>query len=281
MQLGTLFSFQIANKFYLGQLLHLSPSGDIAHILCIAPSSKYQGKEFIRYMEDVEPVRNPEEMLMLGIDKNTQFVYDVPVSQKQMLREVQSLLEDTNFEVLKSKIEKEKREMLIKKSVVPVLVKGRGTGGPSVSVRENGQVAFSTEAGKVFEGKTHLVIDWDASDRTMSFKAADAAKPPKGMTKEDLFQIMVTKNGDQKYLNIGGVLKFEGIEYDYKAAGTHSFTAELEGDKVSFTLPIKMEMKPKTPRKPKAKGEKVDMSGTGSAAGAAETKEDELEIKAA
>lgn len=165
---------------------------------------------------------------------------------------------NTNDSISNSNQEKEKEVnfmalVLIKKSSLPVSPRGK-TGSISVAVRENGQIGFSTSAGKVFDNFTHCAIGWDVDGRLMTFYPVNDKKLPKGIDADNLMVVGQSKDG-QRYISAAGVFKLDWISYDYKSAGTHSFVATiLEGNKgVSFSLPVKMDRKPTQVRVRKAK----------------------------
>lgn len=162
--------------------------------------------------------------------------------------------------------------MIIKQDELPQPVRGK-VGGLSVSIRENGQIGFSTKGGEFFMGFTHCIIDFDPTTRVMSFRGADPNKPPKGYTIGNLFSVGSSKDGSARYINRAAVLSQKPVAYDYKSAGTHTFPAEISGEgpkaMLSFTLPESMVAKPKVPRKAKAKTGEAAVTGAGQASGAA------------
>lgn len=257
---GTLVQFSLGPKFYPGQIIEITNLGSVAHIYCLAPNSKYQGKEYIRYIDDIQEIQTSKEFLLLGLDIYTKFPYanDVSNRQRRELEKVSSMARTTTYWILteqsleakaeERRKERKERQMIIKRSEVPVSLRGK-QGGLSVSVRENGQIGFSTEAAKALTGYIHCAIDWDEKDRVMTFEGIDLKKVPKGTKAEDLFEVATSK-ASQRYINATGV--FRQLKYDYKASGTHSFEATVDGKKISFTLPEKMTPKEKTPRKPKS-----------------------------
>jgi hypothetical protein len=140
--------------------------------------------------------------------------------------------------------------MVISKGALPVTTRGK-TGTLSVSVRSNGQIGFSTSGGKVFDGVMNCVIAWDKDTREMTFiPVADPSKPPKGFKAVDIFPVGKSKN-DQRYISAAGVFQLADVGYDFRAAGTHSFSAAIDGGKLKYLLPESMEPKPATPRKSK------------------------------
>lgn len=153
--------------------------------------------------------------------------------------------------------------MQIKRSSLPVSTRGK-VGSASISVRENGQIGFSTKVAAFFNGNTHCIIDWDSKTRVMSFTPTDPAKPPKGWTAEDLIEIKSTKKAKgsdkkERYISQAGLFKLPDIAYDFKTAGTHTFPADFNSANtvVSFKLPKEMarvEKAKRAPRKPKTAG---------------------------
>lgn len=164
--------------------------------------------------------------------------------------------------------------MVIGRSTLPVSTRGK-VGTMSVSIRENGQIGFSTSAGEAFKNYTNCTIGWDSDSRIMVFTPVNLDKLPKGVKKEDTFVVGNSKD-EVRYISAASLMKHEAVAYDYKAAGTHSFPATLEGGKLSFTLPIEMAAKPKTPRKPKVAKAAAGASTTAAAPGAPAA-EDELQ----
>src|SRR5579871_4456993 len=185
---------------------------------------------------------NPEFENIFNLAKKPIDILELPAIHSQ----IEQITSSSTFQKTISQDEKERigskmALMLIKKSSLPVSPRGK-TGSLSVAVRENGQVGFSNSAGKVFEGFTNCTIGWDQDKRIMTFHPVNPTKLPKGVTAEDLFVVGQSKDG-QRYISAAGLFKFETINYDYKAAGTHSFEATvLEGGKgITFTLPTTMQ----------------------------------------
>lgn len=140
---------------------------------------------------------------------------------------------------------------MIGRSTLPPSTRGK-VGSLTVSVRENGQIGFSTSAGEVFSNFTACTIGFDADSRQMVFTPVDTNKLPKGIKKEDTFVVGQSKNGD-RYISAAQLFKHEPVSYDYKASGTHSFPADNGNGKLTFTLPTAMIPKPKQERKPRTK----------------------------
>ena len=139
---------------------------------------------------------------------------------------------------------------LIGRSSLPATQRG-ATGTLSVRVADNGQIGFSTSAGKVFENFTACKIDWDRESRKMIFTPVNTTKLPKGLKVEDTFKVGQSKDGANRYISAAGLFKLDAVAYDY-SVGSYSFPATLENGSVSFTLPAEMAKKEVKPRKPKA-----------------------------
>ena len=153
---------------------------------------------------------------------------------------------------------------IIGKDTLPVQARGKA-GTVSVAVRENGQIGFSTLAGKVFENFTHCLIQWDDEERNMIFTPMNSDKPAKGIKATQLYVVGQSKDGTARYISAAGLFKDESVAYDYKAAGTHSFAGVIENGKLSFELPTEMAPKPKKART-KAKGAAAGNGNTATAA---------------
>lgn len=141
---------------------------------------------------------------------------------------------------------------------IPVAV-GRGPGAslPAVSIRENGQIGFSKAASEAFTQFTHCLIQYDPETRVCTFLPMNPGKLAKGVKAEELFTVNESKKGkgSDRYMGLAGLFKEPDINYDYKAAGTHTYPAEVnpKTNAVSFTIPaVAPPMKPKTERKAKA-----------------------------
>lgn len=349
LQQGTLVTFSdgptSGARYYLGQVVQVSPNQSVARVVCVSPARvapKLHGKEFIRYADDIEPIRNPEEFLLLGIDKALELIYPVPTRQMDLvaaIKDVTKLMLQTAYPqngthgtdgaakvdgadgamqdgasiarvdgvgvdgdskklvpqsrkaktVLPTgdyKRKKEKRGldfMKLTSVMIPVSTRGRGAGGTTVSVRENGQIGFSVKAQEIFDGFTHCALEWDKDNRTMSFKPANPKTPPKGWTAEELLLVASSKDG-ARYISKSGIFRMSEVAYDYKV-GTNTYNAELTGEGakavLSFDLPEKGEVKVKVPRKKKTAA--APATGTTAPASAAanapksEVKEPELE----
>lgn len=288
-----LVSFVHANHIYPGQVSGYYPSSRTVYVFCIAPGSKHHGKEYIRFQDEVQLIGTAEDFLLLGIDRRTKLPYAIhDTKQLAELDRVEKVAGETDFEALqaarvekfwKSQVEEKKRfesqqrkerlrDMILNRSEIPVSQRGKA-GGLSVSIRENGQIAFSSESAKLFNGLTHCVIGWEEDgDRVMTFVPANPTKAPKGTKVEDwvktLFTVSTSKN-DMRYISMAGILK--AVEYDYKASGTHSFPAtvaevkegnKVVGQKLMFELPTEMTPKPKVPRNKKKKTDAPATNGT-------------------
>jgi hypothetical protein len=148
----------------------------------------------------------------------------------------------------------------VKRSEMPVAQKGKSS-GPSVSVTENGQVAFNAAASEGLGGRAITKVAIAHDSETGQFGVY-----PKGhksvakLTDADMFDIRWNKEKNKKgqkqslsgtVSSMSGLLKANG--YDYKASGQQSFAVTIGKDNVlSFTLPKgKLTPKPKNPRKPK------------------------------
>ena len=95
---------------------------------------------------------------------------------------------------------------LIGRSSLPATTRG-ATGTLSVRVADNGQIGFSTSAGKVFENRTSCTVSWDADSRKMSFTPVDLTKLPKGLKAEDTFKVGMSKDGSNRYISAAGLFK--------------------------------------------------------------------------
>lgn len=157
--------------------------------------------------------------------------------------------------------------MIIKKSEMPVLAKGKGTGRPYVTVTDKGQISFSPLAAKTFDNLTLAVIQWDEPKRTFSVQTF--AKPPKGWVEADMYALGCGKKSKTMYFSAASILQSEkaGIGYDYKGSGSQQFDVTMDTEKhiVSFVLP-KGALTPRviTPRQKKKN--KVEAPKTASAA---------------
>jgi hypothetical protein len=139
---------------------------------------------------------------------------------------------------------------VIGRNTLPESTRGRA-GTTTVAVRENGQIGFSTKAAESFNNFTHTIIEWDGESRKMTFTPVNTEKMPKGRKAEEAFKVGQSKNGD-RYISAAELFKLDAIGYDYKTFGTHSFNANVENGKLSFTLPEEVDVKEKKPRKPRA-----------------------------
>lgn len=176
----------------------------------------------------------------------------------------------------KGKVARKEKDMIIKRSSIPVSARGKA-GSTSISVRENGQIGFSSKVAQLFNGRNLCVIDWEPKGRTMVFTPTD--KAPKGMTQDDLVEIKESKIGKNKkvadrYISLAGLFRLPDINYDFKAAGTHTFPATINSangnSSVSFQLPKEMarENRPKRTRKAKAAVAGAGVAGSTNASNA-------------
>lgn len=273
---GDLVQFALGGAYYAGQVEQATKT--TVHMVCInhMASPEIAGKTHIRYADEVWYLRTVKDFLLLGIDSIENLPYPVNVSQAQLVSRVADLRDSTSFEALQqekqdnqyfqNRQERRKQKMILKRSDIPVSVRGK-IGTLSVSVRENGQIGFSTKSAELFKDVKLCMIDF-TDERVMSFTpVAEGAKLPKGYTKEDLFEVAESKEG-ARYISLSGIFKAPTVNYNYKEAGTHTFDAKVEKGVLSFTLPVKMEMKAKTPRVKKVKAA-ADVAATPVAAGAA------------
>lgn len=170
--------------------------------------------------------------------------------------------------------------ILIGRDTLPVSKRG-AEGALSVRVADNGQIGFSTSAGKVFENYTNCKIDWDGEGRKMIFTPVNMQKLPKNLKAENTFKVGMSKDGKNRYIAGSGLLKHEAVDYDY-SVGSYSFDAVLENGSLSFVLPKEMAKKPPSTRKPRAPKASSAAAGTstgaqGSAAAGGPVAVDELE----
>lgn len=277
-----LVSFEHVGYIYPGQVSGYYPSSRTVYVWCIAPLSKHHGKEYIRFQDEVREVMTSEEFLLLGIDRNTKLPYAIrDAKQLAELDKVEQIARATDFETLqaarrerfwqsrederkrieRAERQKRKQAMIFKRSDIPVAVVGKAP-TTSIAVSDNGQLRFSSLAAKPFEGKSFVTIGWEEDgERVMSFAIGNPATLAKGTKPEDVFfEMLTTKKGSQRYINASGILKHEGVGYDYKNSGTHTFPAtivdvkngaKVVGQKVTFELPVSMEKRPVTTRKPR------------------------------
>lgn len=177
--------------------------------------------------------------------------------------------------------------MLIKNSTIPVSAKGK-SGTSSVSVRENGQIGFSSIVSKALNGSAHCILDWDTKGRTMTFTPVTEKTLPKGWVLSDCLEIKSSKGKSKdrkdRYISRADIFKMPDINYDYRAAGTHTFAATVS-DKgvIAFQLPKEMPKADKVKRAPRKPKTAAAGAGTApaSAASAANAGNDGPELKEA
>lgn len=157
---------------------------------------------------------------------------------------------------------------LIGRDTLPVSTRG-AVGKLSIRVANNGQIGFSTSAGKLFENATACTVGWDAESRKMVFTPMDLNKLPKGVKKEATFTVGQSKDGANRYISAAGLFKLPSVAYDY-SVGSYSFDANIEGDKIVFVLPASMAVKEVKKRTPKAKTAATGAATTASDAGSGE-----------
>lgn len=160
---------------------------------------------------------------------------------------------------------------LIGRSSLPATRRG-ATGTMSVRVADNGQIGFSTSAGKVFGNFTACKIDFDPDSRKMIFTPVNTSKLPKGLKEEDTFKVGQSKDGSNRYISAAGLFKLPVVAYDY-SVGSYSFDAIQEGNSLSFVLPQEMAKKEVTPRKPRAAKTVAAAAGTAGAGSAVDEPE--------
>lgn len=165
---------------------------------------------------------------------------------------------------------------LISRAALPVSRRG-ATGTLSVRVSNNGQIGFSTSAGKFFDNHTSTLINWDGDARKMIFTPVNTNQLPKGVKEEATFKVGQSKDGKNRYISAAELFKLPAVAYDY-TVGTYSFEAEIDGKNLSFALPAKMATKEVKPRKPRAAKAAAGTSGNG---GATAISEPEAELQEA
>lgn len=133
----------------------------------------------------------------------------------------------------------------VKKSAIPQ-TRGVGATEPTVTVRENGALAFNKLAFAALGGGTRklALVGFDENTRQVAVQAFE--KPPKNFTEADCFHITYAEKLGIGSIAMSGFLKSDGsieglpnVAYDYKAVGNQQFPAGVDEKKfvVTFTLP--------------------------------------------
>lgn len=130
-------------------------------------------------------------------------------------------------------------------------------GGPTVTIRENGQLAFSAALADVLTRESTLVyIRVDPEARVAQLQGVKEA--PKGKEKSCL-KIAWPKKGTGCMVSFAGVLKAKFADYNYKASGSQTLSGDAvksNADKrvIQFSVPQgTLTAKPKVKRVKKEK----------------------------
>jgi hypothetical protein len=170
----------------------------------------------------------------------------------------------------------------VRRSDIPVPVKGKVATSPQVTINENGQMVFSTLAVRVLGGKacTKVGVFYDKEKRTIGV----FPKGHKAIVKqpdETLWDLKHSSKGNSAGLSGSGsflndiehkVFADDGEKYNYKESGGQTFPVTERDGYISFVLPKgKLTPKPKMARAKKAeKKEKVQPITANAPAGAPE-----------
>lgn len=161
----------------------------------------------------------------------------------------------------------------IKFSEIPRGVRGYRAMGPTIGIRENGQIAFNSTLTKALgiNANTKVQVAF-GSDRKLHFIVTE--KPiGKELTVDDLATLNFSGKNKSAYMSGSGFLGKLG--YDFKASGSQSFNGDhvqvepdyKAGPHVALLLPQgALTPRPRAERKPRVKKE---ASATASAAVAA------------
>jgi hypothetical protein len=140
----------------------------------------------------------------------------------------------------------------IKRSSVPVAVKGKAATDPTISISEKGQIVLNSLATKWLG--SNLVGLGFSEGKVFLFK--ETAKALAKMPKEELIAFRKATKGE--YLGISGsyILKnsFGDWVYDFAASGNQTFklTEDTKNDALTFDLPKgAIAARPKAARKPR------------------------------
>lgn len=174
----------------------------------------------------------------------------------------------------------------VRRSSVPVPIKGKVATDPQCTINENGQMVFSTLAMKILGGKAcvKVAIAYDKDKRTVVVFPAGHPKLPKNYPDAELWTIKHSSKGNSAGLSGSGSFlqseaTFGNERYDYKESGGQTFPVTEREGCVMFTLP-----KGALTRKPKAtrvKKEKSESKKVASITGNGAPAEPELTLETA
>lgn len=115
-------------------------------------------------------------------------------------------------------------------------------GEPTISIKENGQITFSTKASEAFADHGNMRVMWDGERRLLAF--VSCANLPKGKT-----GLKIGRPSKGKYCNVSAAGLLKKLEYNYREAGNQSFDAVMGTGKTKNMAA--MELPSETPeRKP-------------------------------
>ena len=142
--------------------------------------------------------------------------------------------------------------------------RGKGTGKPTVTVGENGQISLSSVAAKVIT-TARIVIGYDADTRKVAlYSFTEELGKKYKLTEADSLELKGGTKSSGKFF--AGTVFLRGTSftadtlYNYKASGNQSFDAVVDEKKgvVSFVLPKgTLTPKPKVARTKKVKATEV------------------------
>jgi len=169
----------------------------------------------------------------------------------------------------------------IKRSSIPVSVKGKVASGPSVSVSDKGQVSFNSIASKFLESET-VALAMDEDTNTL-YVFKKSAKQVAKLDPSEFFTLRKAKKGDT-YSFAGTNLLRAKTKYNFAESGNQTFTPVMDEAKGVLTvqLPVgSLAKKPSAPRKKKAKAPAAVQAEAGSTQVLPTTDTEELTLDAA
>jgi hypothetical protein len=177
----------------------------------------------------------------------------------------------------------------VKRSDIPVPIKGKTATSPQVTINENGQMVFSTLAVKVLGGKAcaKVGIYYDKDKRIIAV-FPQGHKTIAKASDDQLWGLKHASKGNSAGLSGSGsflndtehkVFATDDEKYDYKASGGHTFPVTEREGFISFVLPKgALTRKAKVTR---AKKEKTESKKVASITGNGAPAEPELTLETA
>lgn len=156
----------------------------------------------------------------------------------------------------------------IKRSSIPIAVKGKVATEPTVTITDAGQIRLNSLSTKFLNGNNKAAIGYDADKKKLYIIRADAKLASK-LDEKELFTFGHGKKDTNLYVSGAGLLRGE-TKYDFATSGNQVFKSTLDDKNGCIVIDLPegaLAKKPTTPRKRKAKVAVGTVANPGSTVG--------------